>query len=176
MKKICVLLLVLGCGCYRYDPSQDGQLHLSRKPYTGNQLRLDGYYSGEYLSGEMVDNYFLYENGIIFYANSTEKNNLDNHEKNFTDLNYIKVSKQTKPRWGVFEVEGAIIRFSRWTFGEPPVTAALWTGKVLSETSFVITEVYSSGHGKRVYPKDKQIVYNLRSFSPKPDSSNPFID
>lgn len=82
----------------------------------------------------MVDNYFLYENGIIFYANSTEKNNLENYEKNYTDPNYIKISKKTKPKWGVFEVEGTIIRFSRWTFGEPPVTAALCTGKVLSET------------------------------------------
>jgi len=107
MKKLYVLLLVLGFGCYRYDPSQDESLQLSRKPYTGNQLRLDGYYSGEYLSGEMVKNYFLYENGIILYADGTEKDDLENYEKNYTDPNYIKVSKQTKPNWGVFEVEGA---------------------------------------------------------------------
>ena len=48
---------------------KDDDLSLSRKEYTGNQLRIDGYYYFNYTNEEdYVRVYFFYKNGMILYG------------------------------------------------------------------------------------------------------------
>ena len=54
------------CGLFIDDDS----LSLPLRPYTGNQLRIDGYYyriadGTDFAEGTIFDCYFFYENGIV---------------------------------------------------------------------------------------------------------------
>jgi hypothetical protein len=177
MKKIfCLTFLVVFLLCTITscvdDWWKDDEFSLQKTPYTGNELRLDGYYYCELpmvtdlYSFEVI---FFYRNGICykFIAHSHEKINeaLKNSRK-------VKLELQ-KANWGLFTINGNTIKFEfLYLTDELRKPVFVRKGIVLNDSTFHINESYRSD-GSEQSKLDE--TYHFRQFSPKPDSTNNFI-
>jgi len=153
---------------------RDDTLTLTKHRYTGNQLRLDGYYYEEF-EGKYYSIYFIYEDGTLMYGDGGfTKEEFIEHEKQFTNDVWINDVKNYKAYWGVFNIYNDSIAFERWhPSSGGPFSAYLRTGKILNDTTFVITKSVCSKNGKEGQQLNE--VYHFKSFSPKPDSTNNFV-
>lgn len=153
---------------------KDDKLTLDKQDYTGNQLRIDGYYY-EKFEGKYYSLYFFYEDGTVLYGDGgfTEKEFIE-HEKQFTNEVWLNGVKNYKAYWGVFNINNDSIAFERWyPSSGGPFPAYLRTGKILNDTTFVITKSVRSKNGKEEQQLNE--VYHFKEFSPKPDSTNNFV-
>ena len=145
---------------------KDEDLSLQRVPYTGAEVRMDGYfyhhwkgYNSSAIVVDFTNVFFLYENGIILSAGSFESINLDTVE-NMMLGRYGSIVK-SKSGWGVFIVTGNMIEYEQWS-------TSVGGGLPIFKNTYNIendtTLINPSGN-----------VYHFRQFSPKPDSTNSFI-
>lgn len=76
----------------------DDELSFKRIDYTGNQLKINGYYYHEYPPATLdnISIYFLYRNGAILDGGSCEKSEINEYEARLRDLSYIEALKGTK--------------------------------------------------------------------------------
>ena len=135
------------------------ELTLPLEPYTGDELRTDGYYfySGPTDEGERFYALFLFRNGVVRYGGSSVGR--ETLERKFEEYGGRRYD------WGVFVVNGDRIEVERWYPGDGPHTPAIvQSGRVLDDTTFVLT---SSGGA--------ETTYHFRAFSPKPDSTSAFL-
>jgi hypothetical protein len=158
--------LLLGA-CDAVGLTGHDELSLERRPYLGEELRLDGYYYRSYTTSEgtRYTAYLLYRDGVIRYGgNSVDLATIE--EK-------IALPADRRYDWGVFHVDGDRIKFEMWF---PPTkgytSAYLRSGHVLNDTTFVITELRRARGGER---SSLEETYRFRAFSPKPDSTNPYV-
>lgn len=166
------------CQCKKNSPMKDDDLFLSRQNYTGNQLRIDGYYYNEYGSGNETrrEIYFFYRNGILLKGGVpllTELSIRENEFKNGTYYNYVKDSKLD---WGVFQINGNNIKYEHWypnSIG--PLRAVIHEGIILNDTTFLITQTYRMKDGNKTDVSFENLLYRFKKLSPKPDSTNQFI-
>ena len=162
LKIITIFCMIILCGC------KDEELSLKRTPYTGNELRIDGYY---YRKIPDLEIRFFYRNGIVRYGGGgySSFEELDN-----CILNHQIVDGSSKTDWGVFLINGNTIKFEMWY---PPSGGGTPTyireGEILNDTTFHITESYRSDGSER---SEKNEMYHFRQFYPKPDSTNKFIN
>ena len=171
MKKInllilCVLLTLCGCG-------DDDLFSLTSTPYSGDQLRTDGYYYQIGYDGKTIfSSYFFYKNGILISVGGAEPSLeiMDSYIKKYY-LNGQKYKKD-KLSWGVFFIEDDNIKFERWYPSERPYKSFVREGVILNDTTFHITKSYRSNGSEQ---REKDEIYHFRQFSPKPDSTNVFI-
>ncbi len=175
MRQIKIILLIITVVFFSNSCRKcifpDEELTLSKEPYTGNQLRIDGYY---YLMDDYRINatYFFYQNGIIIHRGGWINNSLEELEKNFQTINWDKI-KSNKLKWGVFNIDSNKISFERWypsSGGGLPVY--IRSGNIQNDTTFTITKSIHSKTGKE---EKEYEVYHFKAFSPKPDSTNSFI-
>jgi hypothetical protein len=161
--------------CKKIDLFQDDELSLSRKEYTGNQLRIDGYYYFNYTNEEdYVRIYFFYKNGMILYGGSSLLSELPELEKSYKDGTYYNHVKSNKLAWGVHQIEGFKMEFEKW-YGEKPYRVYGQEGVILNDTTFRINQGYRMKNGKKTEVESKNEVCHFREFSPKPDSTNSFV-
>jgi hypothetical protein len=159
--------LLLGA-CDAVGLTTHDELSLERRPYLGEELRLDGYYYMAYSTseGEYHRAYLLYRNGIIRYGGSAP--DLRDLEAEFA------LYGGSRYDWGVFHVDGDGIKFERWY---PPskthTRAVIRSGAILNDTTFVITESWRARGGER---SSLEETYRFRAFAPKPDSTSLYID
>jgi len=147
-----------------FSNCEDGELSLQRIPYTGNDIRMDGYYYKFWSSfnSASIDNttaFFLFRNGIILAAGSFGSINLNDVDEKLLDR--YKFLEKQKIGWGVYNVKGNKIVFEQWTTsvgGGLPV----YKDSYNIENDTTLTDPYGG-------------VYHFRQFSPKPDSTNNFI-
>jgi len=168
-----LILLILSMLFAQCTSGDDDLLSLTLTPYNGNQLRIDGYYYQIGYDGKTIFSpYFFYKNGILIspegMGNSLEE--MDSYIKKY----YLDCQsyKKDKLDWGVFIVEGNIIKFGRWYPSERPLKAFIREGVILNDTTFQITKSYRSDSTEQ---RGKDEMYYFRSFSPKPDSTNVYI-
>jgi len=161
---ISTVMLLTKCAIY------DDKLSLPLMPYTGEQLRTDGYYYQIWYDGkEFFGSYFLYKNGILI-AGEGVSSSLEEKDESVKRRFIDKQSYQTdKLHWGVFLIDDNMIKFERWHPG-PPSEAYVWEGVILNDTTFHITKSY---RGRKSWKENE--IYHFRQFSPKPDSTNVFI-
>jgi hypothetical protein len=158
-------------------------LSIPKTPYTGNELRIDGYYySTEGESGEGTKRNPLYHftyleicllnrNGIsIFYCPAIEEGE--------DTLQAIHKSLQDPPRdnypygYGTYIIEGNRISISHWRKGWHWF-AYQTDGIILNDTTFVTLKEYMVGERKQ----DRYVkVFHFKKYSPKPDSTCVFIE
>jgi len=106
-------LIVCHCG---YITGVDDSLTISRKVYTGNDLRVDGYYY-RYLgegTNRQISIYFLFRNGILLWAGPFADSTIATVEEQFRSGFYYNAVKEDKASWGVFEVDGSNIIYEKW--------------------------------------------------------------
>ena len=166
--------LILSANSCKKDILADDKLTLERRDFLGNQLRIDGYY---YFMTE--DNlhytYFFYENGIIIHGGGNAPNTspIEFIENQFKSESYLKALKNHKTAWGVFQIEENRISFERWyPSSGGPAPVFIRSGEILNDTTFVITQSTRSKTGEQ---KKLNEIYHFKEFSPKPDSTNTFI-
>ena len=113
MKKIFFyFLLLFSCySCEKLIVYKD--FILKKTPYTGNELRMDGYYYRYFDCGgnNCIAAYCFYRNGILLHigggALSLEERDEEIKQFMERDLN----SNYERSRWGLFVVDNQIIKF-----------------------------------------------------------------
>jgi hypothetical protein len=149
----------MGCD-YRYNPND---FTFKRKPYEGNELRVDGYYYRveQSYKGPFYQWNFFYRNGVIRLGGSS----LDSLHFQKAGL----LGDHGKIIWGYFEILGDSIFYENWT----PEGTYIYSGNILNDTTFNITKTQHSS-GKDV--RKENWLYHFVKYSPKPDSVSRFID
>jgi hypothetical protein len=168
-------LLFLFTSCKKDRLSKDDELSIQRTPYTGNQLRIDGYYF-EKSNNSYFSLYCFYRNGGLLAAGGVFSSTQEMVEYLNKELINSQKYKEYKSNWGVFNIEGNQIKFERWypsSGGGLP--AYVRAGEILNDTTFVIKESYRMQKGKKIEVKERDETYHFKQFSPKPDSTNSFI-
>jgi len=173
-----ILLSFVMISCKKLGLFQDDELSLSRQDYTGNQLRIDGYYFFEYTNSSIdyVSIYFFYKNGIILSGGSKLLSELPELEDSYRDGTFYNHVKSIKFLWGVYQIEGINLKFERWFPSEKPYRAYVREGVIFNDTTFIITQRYRNKNGKKTEVESENLVLHFREFSPKPDSTNTFIN
>ena len=172
---ISAVLIFVSCGALTDAMITDDTLKLDRVDYLGD-LRLDGYYYTRVPvtgSGDRMDIYFLYTNGIVIYGETPKIENIEDHESKFTEGSYYNRIKNIKYYWGVFTSSTKII-METW---EPSSGGSLKTvirsGEILNNEMFVITSFLNNYSGETSARND---TFYFKAFGPKPDSTNTFIE
>ena len=143
----------------------DEELTLNRVPYTGNELRTDGYYYYHWAtfdspSVNSTSVKFFYKNGVMLSAHSYDGIDLNRVEKEMVSL-YDKI-RERKTGWGLFIINGNTIQCEEWSTsvgGGLPVYK--WSAKIENSTTF--------------RHNDSNQTWHFKQFNNKPDSTNVFI-
>ncbi|MDR1274711.1 MAG: hypothetical protein LBK12_09200 [Odoribacteraceae bacterium] len=154
-------------GCAQWFP--DEKLTIQRTAYTGNELRIDGYYYHfpTVPGGTIIQ--FFYRNGIRLTGRYSGTTNLDSVDMRIPEAN--SDLQHDKSGWGVFLISGNSIWYEKWDTsvgGGLPVTKSF--GHVLNDTTFL--RMYSIANGKKFIDNE---IWHFRKFSLKPDSTNRWI-
>jgi len=141
----------------------DEKLTLPRRDYTGNELRIDGYYHVSRQENHSAV-YFLYRNGIVLFVGGYS----DRFEEKM-----VNFKSKSKSDWGVFIVDGNIIQYEKWV-GSSNIRACIskYTGHIVNDTTIRFTEYYYS-ETKNTFSIDE--IWHFKQFANKPDSTNKFI-
>ena len=175
LTSVVVLVLLVGCTCKKIT-GEDDQLSIPKTPYTGKQLRMDGYWYNDYANNTYREVYFFYNNGIAMSVGAFPIDETSKREQAFQTVEFYDRIKQNKLCWGVFQVDGDKITFERWyPSSGGPTHAYVRAGKILNDTTFQITESYRMQGGNKTEVSAKDEVYHFKKFSPKPDSVNVFV-
>jgi hypothetical protein len=111
-------------------------------------------------------------NGVILAAGGLELSETEMDKYLTKEFVNSDSYKKYKSNWGVFEIDGMLIKFERWYPSDPPLKSYINSGLILNDTTFQITKSMRSD-GSEV--KEINEIYHFRSFSPKPDSTNSFV-
>lgn len=165
------MLIAFSCSCSKII--EDDMLTLTREINTSNSLRLDGYYFSEFESDEpRLSIYFLYKNGIALYGDNPYLSDIEEEEEKIRNGTYYELIRTRKFKWGVYRIQGNEIKIVRWYPSERPYSTFLETGRILNDTTFVITQ-FSEPDGTNI--EARRETYRFKALSPKPDSTNMFI-
>jgi len=171
MKKytLLVTLVIVFISSCRNDGSADTELF--RTAYIGNELDVaSGVYVRRGIDNDLGDPHFFYRDGVSMYTGEISQTKLEEFRSN-GEWGGLFMSKS---RYGVFEISDGNIRFEEWLepVGNDPYKTIVFKGAITSDTSFVITEVINN---EREETYMRNYVYELERFSPKPDSTNMFV-
>ncbi|MFW5872355.1 MAG: hypothetical protein ACOCVN_00050, partial [bacterium] len=121
----------------------DDELTLEKELYTGEQLRIDGYYYLKDKNNTLISTYFFYENGILLYGGGRPypEGLSEIENKIFTSKQWIDKIGSQKLSWGVFQIDNNKIYFEKWyPSSGGPTPAYIRSGEILNDTTFVITK------------------------------------
>lgn len=170
---ILVSLILSACACSKIV-GEDEMILLERVDNTSSALRLDGYYFNEIGSDNpTIITYFFYRNGIVLYGGGRTKSEFSSLEEEYRNGAFYEAIKESKTWWGVYQIEGNEIRFERWYPGHRPYSTFLNSGEVINDTTFLVTSSSESDGSEEV---ERDELFKFKQFSPKPDSTNTFID
>jgi len=158
-RSFALLLLILISCTMRLKP-----LLIERVDYEGNDFRIDGYY---YYFGVTDDEsyfevYFFYKNGVAYHSSTTGTNCLE-IENHILSEYHLQSMNNVPYRWGVYKVQGTEIQYSGWSTsvgGPYPAFKREW--EILNDST--------------LYSREFDETWHFKEFSPKPDSTNRFID
>ena len=167
---ISAILFMGGCGKWY----KDEELVLEKQPYTGNALRLDGYYYNRLEDGRIWNTFFYYRDGTMLCGIGSEytDDDLEKYDIWFTDNEFLDFLKKDKYSWCLYQIHDDSICFEKWMLSDGGFPVNRFSGIILNDTTFVITKV-ENPHSGNVYQHND--LYHFHAFSPKPDSTNIFI-
>ena len=173
MKYIAILIISTFVACFTV---KDHQLRLERVDNQNSLIKLNGYYFDPFPTSidSSLSILFLYSNGIVLDAGARNINELEDAEKFFKSLEFNSEIKKRKYGWGVYIIDNSKITIELWNAGEPPLKTFIHEGDILNDTTFHINEFYWSN--KKGEIKQRDHTFHFKPFSPKPDSTNTFIN
>ena len=160
--------------CKKNILCKDDNLSLQKTTYTGDQLKIDGYFYGEPNSKNNVRIYYLYSNGVFF------DDGIESLEDSQNGTIKVDVSnnlgKQTKGQWGTFSINGNSIEIERWQSNINGCETTIYEkGNIINDTSFVITRREFRERGKSIKTEDPNSTFYFKALPQKPDSTNVFV-
>lgn len=190
MRIIFVTLIFAILSCKGYE-----SLTKTKAPFLGNQLRLNGYYYSigkEFQNGfdkDYIDVFTLYQDGVYFNVLKGLIEEELNHESILKNLDEgvqyrvenIENYKDSRPYWGVFSVDNSRIEIQSWEFASDggAYPTKIIEGTIVNDTTIHFHKIigaYPNNKGGNKRIEEINNTYYFRKFSPKPDSSNVFID
>jgi len=158
---IWILVVITSC---------DSKLSLAIMDNQSSALQLDGIYLYKD-SLDIVDMYFLYEDGTILSRGSVYKDKLEDKLASLetsTDDKY----KSMKFLWGRYIINGDVIMFEKWAPTDKPYEAFVKEGKILNDSTFIINKTYNAS---RKYYREIEQTYKFRKTKTKPDNNNKWV-
>lgn len=150
------------------------ELSMAKTPYTGNELRIDGYYYSNPTTENNIGIAVFYRDGICMHLfERPESQDTIGFIENEILLNNTLMSRlwSTPSNIGVFKTNKESIEFETWIAGRD-ITTFSHFGEILNYTTFLLTKWTNNDSGKTYL---ENLTYRFRHFSPKPDSTNTFI-
>ncbi len=168
-----LLLALSAAGCLKEIFGEDDVLSLKRQPYTGTEMRTDGYYYFE-TDGRIFDVLFFYRDGTLLEGDGGQPiDSIALIDKKHLDSEWIKSSKKYKINWGLFAINNNQIQYEKWyPSSGGPFRTYIRSGEILNDTAFVI-KMSARSDGSSSMTLDR--AFRFRPFSPKPDSTNQFV-
>lgn len=166
------LLLIMFTNCD--DKESDDQLSLIKTNYSGNELKINGYYYTLF-EGKFQSISFFYENGIYLDAGGNANSSAD--ADNYITTQFLNTTDRrgSKICWGLFKIEGDNITYEKWYPSGIAYKAFVRTGKIINDSTFNVTKSFRVVNGSETNVSSINETYYYRKFSPKPDSVNNFI-
>ena len=163
-----MVLLMGGCDKELHE------LNMSKTPYTGNELRIDGYYYSKASNSSLSGIAVFYRDGLcmFFHTSIGSKDTILYIENEILlDQSLMRSSWDTPDGVGLFQINGQSIRVEVWYSGYHDIKTYDYSGEILNDSTFKITkadliseETVSVNH-----------IYRFKKFSPKPDSTNKYL-
>lgn len=158
-------------------------LGIPRIPYTGNELRIDGYYYSPSVIIENLGHYreMAFYDIIIFYRNGLLMNTSMDIDEGADSIKTIENRLRSLPsEWmlgtsdgfGTFSIHNQTLRMSQWS-KEWDLLALECEGKIINDSTFT-TIYYSKSESKKNYLNVR--TYHFKQYRPKPDSTCVFIE
>lgn len=170
---LCICLSFLSTSCQRLGLCKDKEFSFDRIDNTTGKLRLDGYYYSQYFSDSTQDLSlvcFLYENGI-YEGNSSGPN--EEVREGDVEIDDSFGRNNAKTSWGIYKIEGDEIEIQFWLPTQLSCHAIqVEKGVIENDTTFIITSTYTT---KDDDVREVNSVFRFVPYSPKPDSTNSFI-
>ena len=188
-----VIVYVSSCNEIRTEP----YLALEQEDYTGTELKTNGYYYCEnyYPFDEGYSNiYLFYSNGISINTYGTT-DTIEQYditlevfkeivpiEEEFRNGDWFKDMGDDRRTYGLFKIDNSNIKIEHWIrqesfHTEKDPSNCTSAGTILNDTTFIITESYHENkRGKTSEYFVRDWTYHFKKFSPKPDSTNTFIE
>lgn len=175
---ILVVFFISVTSCARIGP--DEELYMTRTPYTGKEIRIDGYYvTNDYMSkGENhYSNYiFFYSNGVAFSSFGIDSKIVDINEIIKQMENY----KDRKDYWALFQITDSTIHKQGWyNTGSMGFIGEIQTYTVINKYYKIINDTTLLLEKGLMYNDTQYNSYNdyyhFKKFDNKPDSTNLFI-
>lgn len=164
-------LILLSCASCEKDREE---LSLLKTAYSGNELRIDGYYYSNPTPADDIGVAVFYRDGVCInvYTRVEDQDTLSFIENDIL-LNPSIISNfmSTPTNIGVYQINAPSIVFETWEAGRDIITFSNY-GWILNDTTFLITKQVNNNTGTATYDN---LTYHFRQFSPKPDSTNAFI-
>ena len=146
---------------------------LQKMNYSGINLRIEGYFFRE-IEEDFYELFFLFEDGVFLSGGAMrvdgEEKTVDDSVLNFIELGYYKNNQYG---WGIWIVENDQIVIEKWLPGSGgPYPVGRYVGEVLNDSTINIAFTY------QLPPEgdEEKQQFTFREFSPKPDSTNTFIE
>jgi hypothetical protein len=173
MNNLIILLLLFFCAiiisCCDEMLGDDEKMTLNKVDYTGNYLKLNGYYFRNDIS--RCEIFIFYRNGVILHGGYPYIAALAVREEEFRNGEFSSFAKKYKISWGAFKIDSNKIEFEMW-YGVQPFQVFNSSGLILNDTIFIITRL------KHIYGSEdyaKSDTFHFKQFSPKPDSMNRWV-
>lgn len=166
--KYSILLLLFCVSCKRCKENPPEKLCNGPVPYTENGLRLDGYYFGN--DGDIL---IFYRNGVMLYGGVSSEANLDSKESAFADGSFHANAVNDEYKWGVFKVSSNSFNYERHYPSTNAWLVYVMEGNIENDTTIHITKSYRCDGSEF---RGENNFFRFKPFSPKPDSTNSFVN
>ena len=149
-------------------------LRNTREDYLNDNIRIDGFYYAYSDEGQIRNNiFFLYRNGVYFsVVGDGQERTKPEEVKTLLTEERLKRLAQYKDLWGIFLIKGNDILLESWSITHGNHYSVIESGYILNDTTFTITKRDDNLSGI----SNSNYTYYFYPYSPKPDSTNVFIE
>lgn len=168
--QISLLCLIL-CSCKTCKENGNQKLCSDANWYSGNELRLDGYYYSEYNDPPRRKIFFLYRNGVMFDGELVPLDELEAKEESYSNGEYYRIAKDFVSKWGHYSVSNGKLKFEKW-YPSNRYIAYVNDGLIINDSTFHIAMSYRCDGSNFL---SENVTYHFKKFGPKPDSTNQYI-
>jgi hypothetical protein len=168
-KSIFIILSLCACRGEKWDD----KLTLPRQNYTGSELKVEGYYYNE--SDGSYHVLFFYRNGLVLDGGYPLVSEIESTEESYSDGTYYSSIRDIKTRWGIFVIEGGIIKYEYWIPSSGgPLESWRADGEILNDTTIRFSKSWRSCKPRK--KTEYEQYFYFKKFSPKPDSTNSYTN
>ena len=169
---VVLLFLLIGCGDFLKEIHiRDKNFSMKTIPYTGNEIKIDGYYIND-LDNGLSRVYIFYANGVRFGGSEVITTN--DIEVKLKASDFTKRYGDNRACWGPYEINNNKLMLEFYANRGNMWCTCIAHCEILNDTTFNIEKITFCRTGE----EDKngiKGIFNFKQFSPKPDSTNNFI-